>query len=85
VMPALVSMAVVSLVLPVSDAPDCCGIVVVEMVVSLDGLRPFFGCFNFAIVDAVEAQLWWPLLYLFVLFLWLLMIWWCVVKNICSE
>jgi len=81
-------MVVVSVVLPVSDAPDCCGIVVVEMVVPLDGSCPFFGffgCFDFAIVDAVEAQLWWLLLLLFVLFLWLLMIWWCVVKNICSE
>ena len=55
---ALVSMVVVSVVLPVPDAPDCCGIVIVEMVVSLDGSRPFFGffgCFDFAIVDAVEA------------------------------
>jgi len=85
VMTALLSMVVVSVVLPVSDAPDCCGIIVVEMVVLLDGLHPFFGCFDFAIVDAVEAQLWWLLLLLFVLFLWLLMIWWCMVKNICLE
>jgi len=56
----LVSTVVVSVVLPVPDAPDCCGIVVVETGVPLDGLRPFFsffGCLDFAIVDAVEAQL----------------------------
>ena len=77
VMTALVSMVVVSVVLPISDAPDCCGIIIVEMVVPLDGSRPFFGffgCFAFAIVDAVVAQLLWLLLLLFVLFLWLLMI-----------
>ena len=74
---ALVSTVVISVVLSVPDAPDCCGIVVVEMVVQLDGSRPFFGffgCFDFAIVDTVEAQLWWLLLLLFMLFLWLLMI-----------
>jgi len=74
---ALVSMVVVSVVLPVPNAPDCCGIVIVEMVVPLDGSRPFFsffGYFAFAIVDTVEAQLWWLLLLWFVLFLWLLMI-----------
>ena len=85
---ALVSTVVDSVVLAVPDAPDCCGIVVVEMVVPLGGSRPFFsffGCFAFAIVDAVEAQLWWLLLLWFVLFLWLLMIQWCVLKNICLE
>jgi len=74
---ALVSTVVFSVVLPIPDAADCCCIVVVEMVVPLDGTRPFFGffgCFAFAIVDAVVAQLWWLLLLLFVLFLWLLMI-----------
>ena len=75
---SLVSTVVVSVVLPVPDALDCYGIVVVEMVVPLDGSRlffSFFGCFAFAIVvDAVEAQLWWLLLLWFVLFLWLLMI-----------
>ena len=88
VMTALFSMVDVSAVLPISDAPDCSGIVVVEMVVPLDGSHPFFGfvgCFDFAIVDAVEAQLWWLLLLWFVLFLWLLMIQWCVLKNICLE
>jgi hypothetical protein len=55
-MTALVSMVVVSVVLPVSDAPDCSGIVVVEMVVPLDGLCRFFGCFDFVIVSTVEAQ-----------------------------
>jgi len=77
VMTALVSTVVIAVVLPVPDAPDCCGIIVFEMVVPLDGSRPFFGffgCFDFAIVDTVEAQLWWLLLLLFVLFLWLLMI-----------
>jgi len=76
-MTALVSTVVIAVVLPVPDAPDCCGIIVFEMVVPLDGSRPFFGffgCFDFAIVDTVEAQLWWLLLLLFVLFLWLLMI-----------
>ena len=74
---ALVSTVVFSVVLLIPDAADCCCIVVVEMVVPLDGTRPFFGffgCFAFAIVDAVVAQLWWMLLLLFVLFLWLLMI-----------
>ncbi len=74
---ALVSTVVVSVVLPIPDAVDCCCVVVVEMVVPLDGSRPFFvffGCLDFAIVDAVVAQLWWLLLLLFVLFLWLLMI-----------
>ena len=77
VMTALVSTVVFSVVLPIPDAADRCCIVVVEMVVPLDGSRPFFGffgCFDFAIVDTVEAQLWWLLLLLFVLFLWLLMI-----------
>ena len=46
-MTALVSMVVISVVLPVSDAPDCSGIFVVEMVVPLDGLCRFFGCFDF--------------------------------------
>ncbi len=74
---ALTSTVVVFVVLPVPDAPDCCGIVVIEMVVPLDGsctFFSFFGCFAFAIVDAVEAQLWWLLLLWFVLFLLLLMI-----------
>ena len=56
-MTALVSMVVDSVVLPVSDAPDCSGIIVVEMVVPLDGWCHFFGCFNFTIVSTVEAQL----------------------------
>ena len=68
VMTALVSMVVVSVVLPVSDALDCSGIIVVEMLVPLDGLCPFFGCFDFVIVSTVEAQLWWLLLLLFVSF-----------------
>ena len=53
-MTALVSMDVVSVVLLVSDA--------------LDGWCCFFGCFDFVIVNTVEAQLWWLLLLLFVLF-----------------
>jgi len=67
-MTALVSMVVVSVVLPVSDAPDCSGIVIIEMVVPLDGLCCCFFCFNFVIVRTVKAQLWWLLLLLFVLF-----------------
>ena len=66
-MTVLVSLVVISVVLPMSDAPDCSGIVVVEMVVPLDGFR-FFGCFDFVIVSTVEAQLWWLLLLLFVSF-----------------
>ena len=65
---ALVSMVVVSVVLPVTDAPDCSGVVAVEMVVLLDGLCCFFGCFDFIIVSTLEAQLWWLQLLLFVLF-----------------
>jgi len=42
-MTALVSLVVVSVVLPISDAPDCSGIVIVEMVVLLDGLCRCFG------------------------------------------
>ena len=73
-MTALVSMVVISVVLPVSDAPDCSGIVVVEMVVPLDGWCRFFSCFDFVIVSTVEAQL-----------AFVMMLWWCVVKNICSS
>jgi hypothetical protein len=47
----------VSVVLLVSDAPDCSGIVIVEMVVPLDGWCCFFGCFDFVIVSTVEAQM----------------------------
>ena len=54
-MTALVSMAVFFVVLPVSDAPDCSGTVVFEMV-PLDVFLPFiFDCFNCFIVDTVEA------------------------------
>ena len=67
-MTALVSMVVVSVMLPVTDAPNCSGIVIIEMVVPLDGWCRFFGCFNFVIVSTLEAQLWWLLLLLFVLF-----------------
>jgi len=68
VMTALLSMVDVSAVLPVSDAPDCSGIVVIEMVVPLDGLFRCFGCFDFFIVSTLEAQFWWLLLLLLVLF-----------------
>ena len=67
-MTALVSMVVVSVVLPISNAPDCSGIAIVEMVVPLDGLCRCFFCLDFVIVSTVEAQLWWLLLLLFVLF-----------------
>ncbi len=55
-MTALVSMVIVSVVLPDSDAPVCSGIVAVEMVGPLDGWCRFFGCFDFVIVSTVETQ-----------------------------
>lgn len=52
---SLVSMAVFSVVLPISDAPDCSGTIVVEMV-PLDVFLPFvFDCFDCFIVDTVKV------------------------------
>jgi hypothetical protein len=56
-MTALVLVVFDSVVLPVSDAPDYSGIVVVEIVVPLDRWCRFFGCFDFVIVSTVQAHL----------------------------
>ena len=52
---SLVSMAVFSVVLRVSDAPDCSGTIFVKMV-TLDVFLPFdFDCFDCFIVDTVKV------------------------------